>query len=42
LLFNDSKKEIDLLNTQIKAYEEENKDLIRDLELMRQLNSRPK
>jgi hypothetical protein len=42
LQVNDSKKEIDLLNTQIKAYEEENKDLIRDLELMRQLNSRPK
>jgi hypothetical protein len=37
---NDSKKEIDLLNNQIKSYEEENKDLIRDLEMLRQLNNR--
>jgi len=41
LQVNDSKKEIELLNNQIKSYEEENKDLIRDLELARQLNRRP-
>jgi hypothetical protein len=41
LQVNDSKKEIDLLNNQIKAYEEENKDLMRDLELTRQLSRRP-
>lgn len=41
LQVNDSKKEIEVLNTQIKSYEEENKDLIRELELVRQLNRRP-
>ncbi len=41
LQVNDSKKEIDMLNNQIKAYEEENKDLMRDLELTRQLSRRP-
>lgn len=40
LQVNDSKKEIDLLNTQIKAYEEENKDLIRELRLAQQLSRR--
>lgn len=40
LQVNDSKKEIDMLNNQIKAYEEENKDLMRDLELTRQLSRR--
>lgn len=40
LQVDDSKKEIDGLNEQIKAYEEENKDLLRDLEMMRQLNRR--
>jgi hypothetical protein len=39
LQVNDSKKEIDALNNQIKAYEEENKDLARDIEIMRQLNN---
>jgi len=41
LQVNDSKKEIEVLNTQIKSYEDENKDLIRELELVRQLNRRP-
>lgn len=41
LQVNDSKKEIDALNNQIKSYEDENKDLMRDLELARQLNRRP-
>ncbi|WP_296144530.1 type VI secretion system TssO [uncultured Flavobacterium sp.] len=40
LQVNDSKKEIDMLNTQIKAYEEENKDLIRELRLAQQLSRR--
>jgi len=40
LQVNDSKKEIDALNNQVKAYEEENKDLIRELELVRQLSRR--
>lgn len=40
LQVNDSKKEIDMLNTQIKAYEEENKDLLRDLRLAQQLSRR--
>ncbi|RZJ70711.1 type VI secretion system TssO [Flavobacterium sp.] len=41
LQVSDSKKEIDMLNNQIKAYEEDNKDLARELELARQLNMRP-
>jgi len=41
LQVNDSKKQIDELNNQIKSYEEENKDLMRELALTRQLNSRP-
>jgi len=41
LQVNDSKKEIDALNNQIKSYEEENKDLMKDLEMARQLNNRP-
>ena len=40
LQVNDSKKEIDQLNNQIKAYEDENKDLIRELQIARQLGSR--
>ena len=40
LQVNDSKKEIDMLNTQIKAYEEENKELLRDLRLAQQLSRR--
>ena len=40
LQVNDSKKEIDMLNEQIKAYESENKDLLRDLEMARQLSRR--
>jgi hypothetical protein len=40
LQVNDSKKEIDALNAQIKAYDEENKDLIRELSLVRQLSNR--
>lgn len=41
LQVNDSKKDIELLNSQIKAYEEDNKDLARELEITRQLNRRP-
>lgn len=40
LQVNDSKKDIDLLNKQLKAYEDENKDLLRDLEMAKQLNYR--
>jgi len=40
LQVNDSKKEIDLLNKQLKEYEEENKELLRDLRLTQQLNRR--
>jgi len=40
LQVSDGKKEIDMLNNQIKAYEEDNKDLVRELELARQLNMR--
>lgn len=36
----DSKKDIEALNSQIKAYEEDNKDLLRELELSRQLSRR--
>ncbi|MDV6167392.1 type VI secretion system TssO [Flavobacterium sp. DG1-102-2] len=36
----DSKKDLEALNSQIKAYEEENKDLLRELELSRQLSRR--
>lgn len=41
LQVNDSKKEIDLLNSQLKAYEEDNKELAHDLEMVRQLSRRP-
>ena len=40
LQVNDSKKEIDMLNQQLKAYEEDNKDLLRDLKLATQLSRR--
>lgn len=40
LQVNDSKKQIDMLNEQIKAYEDENKELLRDLEMARQLSRR--
>ena len=40
LQVSDSKKEIDMLNDQIKAYEQDNKDLTRELELARQLSMR--
>lgn len=40
LTVSDSKKDIEALNSQIKAYEEENKDLVRELELSRQLSRR--
>jgi len=40
LQVNDSKKEIDVLNQQLKAYEEDNKDLLRDLKLATQLSRR--
>lgn len=40
LQVNDSKKEIDVLNKQLKEYEEENKELLRDLRLTQQLNRR--
>lgn len=36
----DSKKDIEALNSQIKAYEDDNKDLLRELELSRQLSRR--
>lgn len=37
----DSKKEIDALKEQIKAYDEDNKELTRELNITRQLNMRP-
>jgi len=40
LQVNDSKKEIDVLNQQLKAYEEDNKELLRDLKLATQLSRR--
>ena len=40
LQVNDSKKDIEMLNSQLKAYEDDNKDLTRQLELERQLNMR--
>lgn len=40
LQVDDSKKQIDLLNEQIKAYDQDNKDLIRELEMVRQLSRR--
>lgn len=40
LQVNDSKKEIDMLNQQLKLYEEDNKELLRDLKLATQLNRR--
>lgn len=40
LQVDDSKKQIDVLNQQLKAYEEDNKDLLRDLKLATQLSRR--
>lgn len=40
LQVNDSKKEIELLNQQIKAYDEENKELAHDLKMATQLSRR--
>ncbi|WP_306353350.1 type VI secretion system TssO [Flavobacterium sp. '19STA2R22 D10 B1'] len=40
LQLNDSKQEIEMLNKQIKSYEEDTKSLTRDLEICRQLNRR--